>query len=110
MFFGDVLVPRILRDTAETGSLVPRVQISDNFCNSTPAPQVTVDESMPQILKDVGLSPLGPISERICQQNADDPIPRVAVDVPVPQDLKEVAEAVKLAENAPMPKTLKEKR
>ena len=27
--------------------------------NSTPAPQVTVDVSMPQILKDVGLSPLG---------------------------------------------------
>ena len=45
---------------------------------------------MPQILKDVGLSPLGPISESICQQNADDPIPRVTVDVSVLQDLKEV--------------------
>ena len=31
MFFGDVLVPWILRGTAETGSLVPRVQISENF-------------------------------------------------------------------------------
>ena len=60
---------------------------------------------MPQILKDVGLSPLGPISERNCLQNADDPIPRVTVDVSVLQDLKEVAEAVRLAESAPMPKT-----
>ena len=65
---------------------------------------------MPQILKDVGLSLLGPISERNCQRNADDPIPRVTVDVSVPQELKEVAEAVRLAESAPMPKTLKEKR
>ena len=74
-----------------------------------PAPQVTVDVSMPQILKDVGLSPLGPLSERNCPLNADDPIPRVTVDGSVPQDLKEVADAVRLAESAPMRKTLKEK-
>ena len=74
-----------------------------------PAPQVTVDVSMPQILKDVGLSPLGPISERNCQLNADGHIPRVTVDVSVPQDLKEVAEAVRLADSAPVPKTFKEK-
>ena len=65
---------------------------------------------MLQILKDVGLSLLGQISESICQQNTDDPIPRVTVDVSVPHDLKEVAEAVRLAESAPMSKTLKEKR
>ena len=47
--------------------------------------------------------------KRNCRLNADDPIPRVTVDVSVPQDLKEVAEAVRLAESAPMPKTLKEK-
>ena len=90
MFFGDVPVTWILRDTAETGSL----EISEIFCNSTPAPQVT------------GLSPLRAISERNCLRNADDPIARV----PSPQDLKEVAEAVRLVESAPMPKTLKEKR
>ena len=52
----------------------------------------------------------GANSERNCLQNVDDPIPRVTVDVSVPQDLKEVAEAVRLAESAPMPKTLKDKR
>ena len=91
MFFGDVPVPRILNYIAEKGSLVPHVQFSYIFFNSTPAPQVTVDVPMPQILKDcgevVGLSPLGTITER---QNADDPIPRVTVDVSVPQKLKEV--------------------
>ena len=47
---------------------------------------------MPQILTDVGLSPLGPCYRR-CVRG---------------QDLKEVTEAVRLAESAPMPKTLKE--
>ena len=75
MFFGDVLVPWILRETAETGSLVPRVQISEIFLQLNA--RSTSYCSMPQILKDVGLSPLVPISERNCLRNADDPIPRV---------------------------------
>ena len=54
------------------------------FCNSTPTPQVTF----------------------LCNST---PTPHVTVDVSVPQDLNEIAEAVRLAESAPMPKTLKEK-
>ena len=53
------------------------MNVGGRVSDVVPAPQVTVDVSMPQILKDVGLSPLGPISERNCLRNADDPIPRV---------------------------------
>ena len=78
-----------------------------------PSPRVSVgDVLVPRTLRDtadigslVPLPPLGPNFKRNCKQNADDLSSRVTADVSVPQDLKVVAEAVRLAESAPMPKT-----